>query len=359
MVKGLFKPDSKEWEDALRCLRHDFYHLPAYARLTARQEGCDPLAYVATEGSSYFLLPLLLRRIPESLGGSLTSVDAITPWGYPGPLFLEKESEPDFVGRAISGLYAALADAGVISLFCRLHPLLNDRLEPLAGYGTLVHHGETVVVDLSVSVEDMWRQMRSTTRNEIRKARAAGYEPQMDMSSSAMAELQRIYTETMLRVGASDYYFLFDSAYFVGLKEALGDRLHVCVVRKDDQPACAALFVETDGLVQYHVAGTDSRHLRFHPSKVMLHYIMEWAKSRGNRFLHLGGGVEGKKDSLFAFKAGFSPGRRTFTSWRLVVLPENYKALLQHWEAGSGASADLASGYFPAYRKPVVAQRPT
>jgi hypothetical protein len=104
------------------------------------------------------------------------------------------------------------------------------------------------------------------------------------------------------------------------------------------------VYTETGGIVQYHLGATANEHLHLNPTKVMFDYANRWAKRRGNRWLHLGGGVGGADDSLFHFKAGFSPLRRTFATWRLVVDAAAYAALVP-----GGVEASQAS-YFPAYR---------
>jgi hypothetical protein len=63
---------------------------------------------------------------------------------------------------------------GIVTVFVRLHPLLDTPLDILARFGTVIRHGETVSMDLTVSVEEMWRQTRSDHRNHINRARRGG-----------------------------------------------------------------------------------------------------------------------------------------------------------------------------------------
>jgi hypothetical protein len=81
-------------------------------------------------------------------------------------------------------------------------------------------------------------------------------------------------------------------------------------------------------------------------------FLRRWAKSRGNRVFHLGGGVGGSEDSLFRFKAGFSQQRHPFHTWRMVADETVYRRLVKRWESRHGAEADGLDGFFPAYRKP-------
>ena len=80
---------------------------------------------------------------------------------------------------------------------------------------------------------------------------------------------------------------------------------------------------------------------------------MAWAKERGNRLMHLGGGVAGAQDKLFDFKTGFSKLRSPFYTWRLVSDPEVYARLCQKWELATGKTANPPDLFFPAYRAPL------
>jgi hypothetical protein len=72
-------------------------------------------------------------------------------------------------------------------------------------------------------------------------------------------------------------------------------------------------------------------------------------KARGDRVMHLGGGVEAFDDSLFRFKAGFSDRRQPFRTWRVVLDPHRYAALSEAVDPAADP-ADF-TGYFPIYRR--------
>jgi hypothetical protein len=73
--------------------------------------------------------------------------------------------------------------------------------------------------------------------------------------------------------------------------------------------------------------------------------VRRWAAERGDRVIHLGGGRGGSNDSLFAFKARFSPRRHEFYTGRWVLDPRRYDRLAQ-------LAPDPDPGYFPPYRAP-------
>lgn len=329
---SLLSPDSPAWSDLLGRVEHDFYHRPAYVELCARQEGATARALLVERGPERLLLPLLVRD----------DLDAISPYGYPGPV-----GDRAFVADGLRAGLGLLRSEGLIAAFVRLHPIFNP--DPPADIGRLVQHGQTVSIDLSLPTEELWRQTRADHRNQINRSLRNGHRAWFDETWEHYAAFQRLYLATMARVGSSDYY-RFDATYFDELRGALGSSIHLCVVDVDGAIAAAGLFVETNGLVEFHLSGTDDAYLRERPSKLMLHAARTWAKERGFTRLHLGGGLGGAEDSLFDFKAGFSHARHPFHTLRMVADAQRYTAEVQARRPGADPT-DLG-GFFPVYRAP-------
>jgi Acetyltransferase (GNAT) domain len=342
----ILAPTSPEWAAVLDRTEHDFYHLPAYAELSAKLDGGSAKALVVRDGDRTLLLPFVARPIPNANADG--AWDALTPYGYPGPLVSGDDDDRDaFASRALEVATDVLRAERCVSLFARLHPLLGATARP--SNGLLVQHGTTVHVDLRKSDTELWAETMSGHRNEINRAIKSGHRAYFDDAFRHADRFVEIYQATMARVGAAAHYF-FDRDYLMGLREALGPRLKLAVVEIAGAVAAAGLFVETGKIVQYHLSGTDEAFLRERPTKLMLHFVRGWAKERGATWLHLGGGVGGGEDSLFKFKAGFSKARSPFFTLRLVIDPATYRALsrARHPEADD---ADV-SGFFPLYRRP-------
>jgi lipid II:glycine glycyltransferase (peptidoglycan interpeptide bridge formation enzyme) len=284
------------------------------------------------------LLPLMIRSIP---GGGF---DATSPYGYPGPIGIGTD-DPAFLRVALAVGLQVLRDAGLVSAFIRLHPLLNPT--PPEGMGTLVAHGDTVSIDLTLPSAELWAQTRLNHRRDITRAASLGYVARMDEEWRHLESFGFLYRQTMQRRSAIRFYF-FEDAYFQGLRDALGERLHLCIVEKAGVSAAAGLFVETAGIVQYHLSGTGEAFRDVQPTKLMMHFVRSWAKERGNKTLHLGGGVGGAADSLLHFKTGFSPLRHTFVTLRAVIDQQEYDRLVA--ARGPRLDPSLVTDFFPAYR---------
>ena len=129
-----YTPSDPAWPDRLGGVRADFYYLPGYVRLAAAEEGGEPLLFVARDGDSLWLLPLIVRPLPTRLGTSGLH-DAVSPYGYSGPLMHVADGiDPaEWSSRAVMALRTALAQSGIVSLFVRLQPLRPQPLDALAG----------------------------------------------------------------------------------------------------------------------------------------------------------------------------------------------------------------------------------
>ncbi len=333
-------PDAPEWMAILRDSPHDCYHLPRYVTLCARLDRGVACALRVTDGHRTLLLPFVRRPVS---GGRF---DLASPYGYPGPVGTGTDDDA-FLMDALAAGRRAMHDAGAVSAFVRLHPLLNR--SPMDGIGSLVRHGDTVAVDLTLPADLAWSRMRLNHRRDITRAKALGYVARIDADWAALGEFERLYGLTMTRRAAAPEYF-FDHGYFRELHRALGERLQLCVVEREGIVAAAGLFVETAGIVQYHLGGWDDEHREAQPMKLMIDFVRRWARERGDVTLHLGGGLGARNDLLFHFKAGFSPDRHPFRTLRLVVDGEAYRQLVLARDPL--ADPDDLLGFFPAYRQP-------
>lgn len=353
MKTDLLAPDSQRWTDLLTTMRHDVYHLPAYAAFAARhQDDGTPLAFVAEEDGNLLLIPLIVRQIPADITGDGPQLrDATSPRGYPGPLLstTTPHSTGDFPDRAIAAFRGALHDLGIVSAFVRTHPLLPAALDAMRRAGPLIEHGDSVSIDLGLTVDELWRQTRENHRRDINRARRDGYIARIDDTWASFDAFVDVYQQSMDRLEAAPFWRL-SREYFVALRASLGHRLHLCVVETGGRVVAAGLLTEEDEIVEYHLAGTGDDYVAASPSKLIVDFARTWAKSRGARRLHLGGSLR-HGDPLYQFKAGFSPIKHAVCSWRLIADATAYRALIERRAAVLGVAGD-PDEFFPAYRKP-------
>jgi hypothetical protein len=343
-----------QWKQTVEsCPEHDYYHLHGYHRLAeARGEG-DAYLFVYAEGPYTVAIPLLLRPVTAIPGLETAGRqwrDATSVYGYCGPIASHAEI-PEGVALGFRDLLSSeLAALSVVCAFSRLNPLLLQA-PLLAGMGECAVLGQTISIDLSASEDVQLAGYRKGYAYDIRRLRRDGMTCVHDDSFEHFDTFIELYQSTMRRVGASSYY-LFDRSYFDALRDALAHRMHLFVTMLGSEVTSAGLFVECGGILQYHLSGTAEAFAKLASTKLLLDSVRAWAKHRGLRVFHLGGGVGGGQDNLFFFKSGFSQRRHEFQAWRWILQPDAYRNLAESrraWRAANGTYSD-AGGYFPAYR---------
>lgn len=350
--------DDPRWGGALASLPHDVYHTTGYVEAEAIRLEARPVAFIHDDGDRVFFLPLLLRAgrfLPSAVRDADGTTDAVSPYGYPGPLVSPGGlADQLFVDGCVDALTNILAERGVCSAFIRLHPLLNETLPRALQRHPPMPNGATVSIDLDRTDQQLWAGMSRGHANAVNKARRFGYEVLIGPLLDRFDDFCVVYKDSMARLGASAHYD--HGREHLAMVAAL-PAARLAVAMHGEAVAGAYLFFEHAGIIQMHLGGPLTEFLRPSPSHLLIHAICRWAKSRNNHVVHLGGGVgAATTDSLFEFKWGFSHRRHPYYTLRLVVDPARYSALVRQRASALGVEPRKLeeTEFFPAYRAPVA-----
>lgn len=346
MIRVKFlQPAAPEWAAVLKRCSHDCYHLPGWIRAAEFGDGGKARSVYATDGEQELLVPIICRKVDAE------AWDAVSPYGYGGPIVGDDVSR-DFIDAALRAIVDRMREAGCVSWFIRMHPLLNPDWQ--SSVGEVVEQGMTVSIDLTKTEDEHWHETRRGHRKNIVKAVEAGVTVRIDRDFDALSTFVRLYGQTMRRLGAAPSYF-FDERYYYALVAETGANLKLFVAEEAGEVIGATLFSVAwgTGIMQAHLFGMDQRYLHRQPYKVITHAARSWGRERGLKRLHLGGGLGGvSSDSLFSFKKGFSPDTHVFRTQRVIVHPERYVSLC----GGDESVLSDMKGYFPTYRRePAIA----
>lgn len=346
-----------EWDEWIESASHDVYHTAGYHRVAAFIGDGTPQLLVFGAPDRFVAWPYLLQGIPGSsglVGGP--AHDVTSTYGYSGPLVLGCEPGDALVGQAWQAFRAVWSEQHVVSVFTRFHPILGNHhwfanslaeVQPAGPSLGITLIGETVSIDVTMPESEILAGYPRNFRQEIAQSRRRGLVTTVDADWEHLDTFVDLYTETMRRNHALSNYFL-GRDYFDNLIEELGEDLVLFVATIGSDVAAACLFMSHHGILHPHLAGTSTAFLPMSPLKVMWDDVRRWAADRGDRVIHLGGGRGGTDDSLFAFKARFSPRRHEFYTGRWILDPRRYDLLAQSAREATG----LESGYFPPYRAP-------
>jgi len=339
MTKVLSIHDKLEWNAYVsKAVEYDFYHTWHYHTLDTVG---SPLLFIYESDEGFIGLPLIKRPIPGTSYYDLTSV-----YGYTGPISnMAMHCIPENVIEAFKKEFIRfLADGKFVSVFSRLTPFCQQT-NILARFGGLHNNGLTVALDLSIDDDTRRKGYRNSTLPTIKQAWKKGIVVKEAKGPEAVATFASIYLENMQRVGASKMY-LFDERHFDKLINTDEYDARILMVCDGDIAMAGTIVTFTNGVIQAFLIGTRNEYRKYSPSKFLVDEICLLGKSLGMRYYNLGGGVGFKEDSLFTWKAAFSPLHLPYKTWRYIANPAVYNALLE--ERGIDKNSDV--DFFPLYR---------
>lgn len=358
--------NDERWDDWIGALPHDVYHTAAYHRVAeASGEGKAFLACYGRE-EKRFAWPFLLREVTSAACAGCRDVSCV--YGYPGPLLGNCDCGDPFLDEAAGFLVETWTSMRTISVFSRFHPILqNQRWAATLGQAVrstlptqtgancrLVQCGETVSIDLTLSDQACEVEYQRRLRCKVHRLQRLGMSTAIDEDWAALPEFMEMYRSTMDRNGASEEYY-FPGRYFKHLRSELGSHALLAVSRFEGAAASASILLEFNGFLAIHLAATSVAHLHLSPYKLLIDDVRRLGAARGDSVLHLGGGRGGSQDSLFQFKAHFSPRRHPYHIGCWILNSGLYRELCQErkTEAERAGMEPACENYFPEYRTPL------
>lgn len=309
------------WDDLLAELGiTDVYASRGFVAASASLAGGEP---VLLHDGAGLVFPLLVRGDPT---------DAVTPYGYGGPL---GQPRPDFPDA-----YAAwCGERGIVSTFVAFHPLYrNGDAAAALGFRPTALAG---TVAWPLGVPDLLAAMHKHHRRIVRRALADGCEVSVTREPDDLTAFIDAYEATMRRTAAADFYF-FPPSYWEALQRDV--RLVRADVHRDGAVLASVLGMGEPPWLHYHLGGSTDAGRGSGASHLALFGLASWGREHGYDTLHLGGGVGGRADSLLEYKQRFAPGGLVDAVIGKAV--HDVPAYLSL----TGAEAIDWDGFFPGYR---------
>jgi len=294
----------------------DVYYLPAYAWASSKIEQSEPVAFVGGSDSGRFLAPLLIRRLSALVNGSRVGwTDACSPYGYGGLLRLSGDQTTDArdLRCFFDDLYEWCSMRDVVCCVLRLHPLMKQEewflpTEEWPNLHSIPLRGATTAIDVENwdDTHDRPFSLRKDRRSDLNAARrgsrvtwASGEDPDVQLT---LDRFHALYERAMESHHADNFY-RFPVSYFSRLA-SLGSDLGIALAWMGDQLAGASIFLAGRDYAHYHLAAANEIGRKCKASTLLVIEGAKWARERGCKLLHLGGGLR-PGDSLEDFKRSF------------------------------------------------------
>lgn len=326
----------------------DLYFTPEYGRLYETIEGgtLEVFRFCAPEGEVYY--QYLKRPVPFPVDG-VQYYDAMTPYGYGGPIVVRVEAgrETALVEKFREALDEKLREERIVCEFVRFHPM-EENAEFFRDMYQLRNRRTAVYTDLSAEdpvTAEFDKRSQKIVRQYLKKGVSTVIE--RNPSEESLAQFTKCYFENMAAVGANEYFY-FAGSYFDQLRKDLGHRLILVRAYFEGELIGADLGFDDHSVYTCHLTGVTEKGRNLNAARIIVAEQARWARANGFAYLFHGcGRTAAEDDSLLVFKKFFTQGCfRDYWQGGRVSDPETYGKLCEI----SGKTEDV--GYFPLYRCP-------
>ena len=258
-------------------LINDINYTDKYANLYAEsEEKVFPFEY--KEGDFIFKNMAIKRPITK-IGNQICHegyYDLETPYGYGG--FYSNNKDMDFNIRALDKYKEHCKNQNIIAEFIRFHPF-NTYPDKFKNFLDMCNYDRDVVVlDLSLSNEDRWKQYSKTTRNILRRCnRQLIFNKTYDIKT-----FTELYYETMSKNKADKFYF-FEKNYFLNLLNL--DGVYLYEANYEGNAIAMSFFVYTKTIAYYYLSANKESHVKLNANYFILDNAFKEAKNRKIKFL--------------------------------------------------------------------------
>lgn len=250
-----------------------------------------------------------------------------SPYQYGGPVGARDEAQISMV-----------RDFGYVAEYCCLHPEL-----PTPPNVIHLRSDQVVVMDLS----------NIMLARRVRRGCAAAQKAGARFSETSPANFARLYASAMERKNADEKWRLTEAQCDAYARADVGARFFWCGIYGDGERTL--LTIGKGPWAYAHLLGSDGKRPNDGLDHMLYARAAEEMARAGFRYFHLGGGLTGSDgDPLLAFKAGFSPLRRTVLRYGKIFDQEAYDRLLAAKVVQELAEhgRESTAKWFPEYERP-------
>lgn len=295
------------------------YMRERYQSLFAAHDGCEAKLLACRAGDLRSWLPMLVRDMG---GGVREAYSAYGYGGFFGDLTLEEAD--------IDSLRRHLADEGIVALFLRHSPFLNNRRALPDSLSRLNRHTYAATLQAEESFSQLLARIPQKLRWSANFASRAGlkvhFHPLSDCPDEKILAFYREYVALMAAKDTSDYYHFSESFFLDHARRLGGDCELAEVVDGSGQFLGGAFFLlDQAGWVHYHLSTARREAMRLQGMELLMLSAFHRYGGRGHRSLHLGGGHSlDETDGLSRFKAKFASVKLDFHCTSLICDERTY-----------------------------------
>jgi UDP-N-acetylbacillosamine alanyltransferase len=324
-------------------LLNDVYYNKDYISLYLKKNE-SIFEFKLNEGSNFFYNISIKRPINQI--GSVVMEDGYfdleSAYGYGG--YYTNSQDKEFIRRALEAYKKKCIKERIVAEFIRFHPFNTFPISNASTLNFCTYDRDVVYVDLSLTKDERWSAYSKKTRNLLRHC-----DRQLSFGKSgSLSDFSKLYSQTMQRNNAQDFYYFGDEYYQDIAKKLLASLFSVSVNKRI---VSSGFFMFSDIFAHYHLSANDYEMRHYNANYYLLDQLFEEAKGLGKSFFLLGGGVTPcETDSLLRFKKKFSKLTKKFYIGGNIYDLDIYNKYNKIWDS----QAQVTSPYFLKYRQDIT-----
>jgi FemAB-related protein (PEP-CTERM system-associated) len=204
------------------------------------------------------------------------------------------------------------------------HPALTQRMDTKAN----------MRLKLTGSAQDVWQQLRSVVRTQIRKGQGQGFEVQWG-SVELLGDFYEVFAQNMRDLGTPVY----GRGLFRSILAQFPGEAELCIVRLAGLPVAAAVAVHGDGITEVPSASVERAYRSTAANSFMYWELIQRAIGRGQRVFDFGRSTIDSGTFAFKKKWGAEPEPAIWQYYRRKgevsdIRPDGgkYDRLIQVWK---------------------------
>ena len=320
---------------------NDIYFTPEYLKINESILGGKSECYIYQSDNVFAFYAYIKRPI-----NTTCFFDIVTPYGFGGFIINNKDATTSFV----NAFHEYCVESGIVSEFIRFHPFYDNHLNLGEESLQVQFHQPVVQVDYAKPDFDLNQTVNKEVRKKIRKAQKNNIHLVQDTKHQYYRDFIDLYHKTMAAKQAAQFYY-FDERFFSELQTYLSNQSLLLIALYNEHVIGGLLILFGDDYAYNFLSCSEPNFLALGTNDLLQYSALEWAYQKGKKKYLLGGGLKGE-DSLFKYKARFSPQRKDFYIGRRIHLPDVYDDLCQKRLQQQNCSADefYSRSWFPLYR---------
>lgn len=343
MIKILTKKNKEEWHSYLKNINaYDIFFLPEYFEINELIFKGTTECFLYYENEVFILYPYIRRSISGSEFFDITSA-----YGYGGYIGSPRNSG---IVNFRAAFHKYCIEQRIVSEFIRFHPLYGNHILDDSENGTVVSCQPVVIADLCCDITELQNKVKKKAREKIRKAEKNEIKVYAHDDEDSYKQFMKLYHKTMARLNASNFYF-FDDNFFLAIIKHLGQFSKLFLAWHQGELVGGLLLIHGESFSYNFLSCSDDRYGKLGVKDLLQWKILEWSQGKGKKKHLLGGGRKGE-DSLFRFKAKFSPNRENYYLGKIIHLTGTYAKLCERMNGFDSMKREQSGSmeWFPYYR---------